>query len=94
MKVMKGIKPVNEINNLIKLLGYQIPELTDEESQGILSNVVVELFAESNPENSDSKKASSQKPLGLLACQLLMIITSPEFESESKALLGGQSFVP
>lgn len=83
------------MNNIIKLLGYQVPELSEYEAQSVLSGVVVELFAESNPENVvDDDKGKPKKPLGLLAMQLIMIITSPEFEKESKALLGGHSFIP
>lgn len=93
MKVMKELQPVTEINNLAKLLGHQLPELTFEESQGILSNVVVEIFAESNPENfSEDDKKKGKKPLGLLATQLVMFLTSPGFDNESKTLLGGQPF--
>lgn len=93
MKVMKGLQPVSEINNLAKLLGHRLPELTLEESQGILSNIVVEIFAESNPENfSEADQAKGKKPLGLLAEQLVCQLTDPGFESESKLLLGDHHF--
>lgn len=80
------------MNNLIKLLDFQLPLLTQEECQGVLSNVIVEIFAESNPENCSADDSKNKKPLGLLAQELVMLITHPEFDKASKTLLDGRSF--
>lgn len=45
-----------------------------DECSNILSNIAVELFAESNPENFSKEKREKSKPLGLLAQTWLMEI--------------------
>jgi hypothetical protein len=67
MKIMRGTQPVTHLNEMCKLLNISLPELTRDECQNILSNVVVELFADSNPENFSDDQKSKAKPLGLIA---------------------------
>lgn len=79
MKIMRESVPATEMNNLIGQLGFKIPELRLEECRGILSNLAVELFALSNPENTSKEDKAKEKPLGLLAEQYLLYLTSEEW---------------
>jgi len=67
MKIMKDILPVTDLNRLSKLLNIQLPDLTEDECRNIFVNVVVELFADSNPENFTDEQRRKAKPLGLVA---------------------------
>jgi len=77
---MQGTKDATTLNEISRGLGFSLPTLTLEECQGILSNIAVELFAESNPENMTKDQHSKAKPLGLLAMNWLMEVLSIDQE--------------
>lgn len=87
MKIMRGSLPATEINNLIRQLEFRIPILTEEECINILSNVTVEIFAESNPENQSEDDKKKAKPLGLVAFNHLLIMTSDDFINSISPLI-------
>jgi hypothetical protein len=79
-RVMNGTLPAcDALNALIKKWGFQIRPLTEEESQGILSNIAVECFALSNPFN---ERPSRKKCVGLgpMAISLVEFLTGLEIE--------------
>jgi len=87
MKIMNGTLSADEgLNSLIRQFGYRIPILTLDECTNILSNIAVEMFADSNPQNVPIAERSKQKPLGALAENVLLWVTSPGFENISNAL--------
>jgi hypothetical protein len=95
MYIMNGTLSANEgLNSLIRQFGYRIPELTLEECENVLSNIAVEMFADSNPQNVPISERSRQKPLGLLAENFLLYITSEEFEKVSNAMFVDPCIVP
>lgn len=79
MKIMRGTISANEgINSLIRQFGYQIRELSEEECEGILSNIAVEAFADSNPENRSSQKTNA--PVGVFALMIQMNLECLKYE--------------
>jgi hypothetical protein len=79
MKIMKELHPASELNNLARQMGFHIRQLSEEECTNILSNIAVECFAESNPENQTKEDKDKAKPLGALAESLLLYLTSDDF---------------
>lgn len=77
MKIMsKTITACEGMNTLTRHLGFTgIRELTEEESEGILSNIAVECFAESNPCNQSEEDKKKGYPLGALAEYLTLNLT-------------------
>jgi hypothetical protein len=59
------------INYLISLGGYRIRHLSQSECLGIMTSIVIEMFAESNPTVKDNSK-----DLGLMAINLVCYLTS------------------
>lgn len=79
MKVTWGLLPASDaINAIIGRLDLpKIPvPLSEYSARSVLINVIVQLFADSNPDSSESE--GKGKPLGLLATELVMRITSLE----------------
>jgi len=64
------------LNEIISLGGYRIRHLEDEICLGILSNLAVEMFAESNPENMDDSKELGQMAITLV-CHLTSFLDPP-----------------
>lgn len=77
MQITVGSISANEgINSLIGQFGIPIwRPLTEAESRGVISNLIVEMFADSNPLNS---KSSGGVPLGALAQDLVEKMTGEE----------------
>jgi len=72
MKIMRDPTSGEEnLNFLISLGGYRIRHLNQDECLGILANLAVEMFSESNPENMDNSKE-----LGQMAISLVCYLTS------------------
>jgi len=91
MKVIRGtIAADKALNTLIGYFGYQIRQLTEQESLGILSNVAVESFAESNPANAKG----GGYPLGKLAEDLVLAITGVEEPTMLEHLISITHMVP
>jgi len=68
---------------LIRHYKYQIRELSEEQSLGILENLAVEAFADSNPENDKFKeKVRPSIGLGDLAINLVCLFTGQEDEKD------------
>lgn len=65
------------INSLVQELGLSLPPLNQEVATNIIANIMVELFADSNPMNTHKGKGAS---LGDLAINMVMHLTS--FEGE------------
>lgn len=61
------------LNEIIRHRGYRIRELKQEECLGILANLAVEMFSETNPENMDKSK-----DLGQMAITLTCYLSSLE----------------
>jgi len=74
IKTMRGaLKADVSVNEIARLLDLPLsPPLTESESNGLLSNAMVESFAESNPENDNGK---SGKSLGVSAEACLLYLT-------------------
>lgn len=71
MKIMRGLISASDgLNDIIRQFNYPIKQLTDEEAHNVLQNVVVECFADQNPNNS-SETSGGSKPLGELAIVLV-----------------------
>lgn len=69
------------LNEIKRHYNYQIRDLTEEESEGILSSLAVEAFADSNPENDHlRKKTKPSIGLGDLAINLVCHFTGQEEE--------------
>jgi len=76
IKIMRDPSLAYELlNEIIRHRGYRIRLLKEEECLGILSNLAVEMFAESNVENMDDSK-----DLGLIAMNLTMYLSSIQRE--------------
>jgi len=74
MKVMRGLVPAGEaVTAIARKHNLPLPVINDEVATSIFSNIAVELFTSSNPENDDGSKPT--KPLGLLAEELVIRIT-------------------
>lgn len=74
----------DNINLIIQELKLPLPQISDEVGRNLLSNIAVELFAESNPANSQKVKGQS---LGDLAVNMVIYMTSSEDE-RVETLLG------
>jgi len=95
MKVMRGSEQANDaLNGIIRRFNYQIRELRQEESISILSNVAIESFAASNPTMMDNDKSRKGYPLGQLAQDLVIYLTSFEDEALSAKLIDVISKIP
>jgi len=84
LKCMRGeITAYVLLNEIKRHYFYQIRDLTEEESFGILSSLAVEAFADSNYENDHLRK-KPRSPIGLgdLAISLVMRFTSFEIEKD------------
>jgi len=82
MRIMRDPSSSEEhLNALISLGGYRIRHLKEEECLGVLSNLAVEMFSESNPENMDDSKE-----LGQMAISLVCYLTS--FEDDMRSEIG------
>lgn len=73
--------------SIIRRFGYPEFPLTPEMCDNIFQSFVVELFAESNPENDKFNKRKNVKPLGQLAVDLTVYCTS-FLEDPQKGPLG------
>lgn len=74
----------DNINLIVQELKLSLPHISNEVGKNLLSNIAVELFAESNPANSQKVKGQS---LGDLAINLVIYMTSLEDE-RVETLLG------
>jgi len=75
-RVVRGLLPADvAMNCIIRKLDYPIRQLSQEESHGILENIVVESFADSNPENDSGTKGVG---LGTYAINLVCYLTEPD----------------
>ena len=72
--IIRGSKPASCLNEIARQFDHPVRLLSEDECQGILSNIAVQLFAESNPEN---KKGG--KPLGDIAIFYTCLFTDPNF---------------
>jgi hypothetical protein len=82
MRIMRDPSSSEEhLNAIISLGGYRIRHLKEEECLGVLSNLAVEMFSDSNPENMDDSKE-----LGQMAISLVCYLTS--FEDEMRSEIG------
>lgn len=61
------------INALVQVLGLSLPPLNGVVATNIIANVMVELFADSNPMNTHK---GNGKPLGDLAIDMVIHFTS------------------
>jgi hypothetical protein len=77
MKIIWGSVEANDgINNIVRFLGLRLPLITGNVGNSLISNIMVELFSNSNPESAQN--VGKGKPLGLLAEQIVMYLTSFE----------------
>lgn len=84
MEIVTGTKPATLLNEISRKLGFnQVTNLSEWSANTILADVSLDLFTDSDPALKDKGK-----PLGLLAEQLLMLITGAlEKEPEAWGLL-------
>nr|UJQ92501.1 MAG: putative RNA-dependent RNA polymerase [Mitoviridae sp.] len=92
MKVMRGTMPAGDaLNSISRQLGFRLPEINDTVAQAMLSNICVELFANSNPENDTSNKGY---PLGQLAENLVLFLSGLEDENQCALGFENMHYIP
>lgn len=81
IKVTRGAQTAAmALNTIIRCLEFPFPTLSEKTAFGLLSNIVVECFADSNPQNS--KSDTKGFPLGELPMRLVMHFTGFEDETD------------
>jgi hypothetical protein len=84
---MKGLMSAEEsISALVRCISHPVRQLSEEECQGILSNLAVELFADSQPSNR--VLARQKNPIGKMADSLLDSIIARVDENPQLRNLG------
>jgi hypothetical protein len=79
MKIISGAQSCSDgLNSIQRQLGYRFDLSDESQALGILQSLVVESFAESNPENQTEEERIKSKPLGLLAQSLVIRITADD----------------
>lgn len=92
IKLMRGkVTAEDLLNETIRHYKYPFSHVGPNQSNGLISSLVVEAFADANPENDHiTKKGKVIKPLGLLATNLVCFLTSPEQQIGKQGDLGFQ----
>lgn len=75
INMVRGALPANDgLNTIVRRFGLPLPEINAEQGISILSGTALECFADKNPLDYNAKG----EPLGLLATNLVIDITSKE----------------
>jgi hypothetical protein len=84
---MKGLMSADScVNTIARCISHPVRQFSEEESLGILSNLAVELFADSQPSNNVLRK--QKRPIGMMADSFLDYIISRTDENPQLRNLG------
>jgi hypothetical protein len=74
IRIMRGLSPASVLNDYARMAQIRIPLMRERVCQSILSNVAVEMFAESNPTGKSNDRVSGLG-LGDLATNIVIGLT-------------------
>jgi len=92
MRVIRGTMPAGDaLNSIARQLGFQLPVISDTVAVAMISNIAVECFADSNPENKDKNKGY---PLGLLAENLVLFLSGLKSDDDRALGFSNMEYIP
>lgn len=82
IEIIRGVLPAGQaLTDLNQEWGIHLPPIRDDVGLNIIANIMVELFSQSQPE------VGKGKPLGLLAENFLLYLTTPTKEIDETVLM-------